>query len=161
MKTLITYYSYSGITDKVMNLYAAILRKNGDVTIQRLKPKKEITTFIGQCRAAFSKKRAELEDGINFDVKNYDLFLIGSPVWAFAPTPAINTYLDKLSGLEGKRTIVLLTSGSGAGVKNCFKNIRTILEIKGASKIDEINIPNRTMGDENSILNTLNILLMS
>ena len=159
MKTLITYYSYSGITERIANIYVDILRKNGTLTMQRLKPKEEITTFIGQCRAAFSKKRAELEDGIDFDMKNYDLFLLGSPVWAFAPTPSINTYLDKLSGLEGKRAIILLTSGSGAGVKKCFKNIRTALESKGASRIDEINIPNRKMQDENFINSSLQNLL--
>ena len=151
MKTLITYYSYSGITDKAAAGYADILRKTGSVTIQRLKPKKEITTFIGQCKAAFGKKRAELEDGINFDMRGHDLLLLGLPVWAFSPVPAVNTYLDKLSGLEGKRAVILLTSGSGAGVGKCFKNIRAVLEKKGASRIDEINIPNRKMHDENFI----------
>lgn len=155
MKTLIIYYSYSGITDKVVNMFAGILRKKGEVVIQRLKPKQEITTFIGQCRAAFTKKRTELRDGVSFDVKNYDMILLGSPVWAFAPAPAVNTYLDNLSGLEGKKAIVLLTSGSGAGVKNCFKNIRDILESKKASKIDEINIPNTRMKDENFIISSL------
>lgn len=159
MKTLITYYSYSGITDKVAKAYADILRKKNEVTIQRLKPKEEITTFIGQCRAAFARKRAELQGSIIFDIKNYDLILIGSPVWAFAPTPAINTYLDNLSGLEGKRAVILLTSGSGAGVKKCFKNIRTVLESKGASRIDGINIPNAKMKDENFIVSSLEKIL--
>jgi len=159
MKTLITYYSYSGITDKVINIYADILRTKGEVTIQRLKPKNEITTFLGQCRAAFAKKRAELQDGINFDARNYDLLLLGSPIWAFAPTPAVNTYLDNLSGLEGKRAIMLITSGSGTGVKNCFKNIRASLENKGVSKIDEINIPNKNMKDENFIKSALEKLI--
>lgn len=155
MKTLIVYYSYSGITDKVINIFAGILRKKSEVIIQRLKPKKEITTFVGQCGAAFTKKRAELEDGVSFDVKDYDLLLIGSPVWAFAPTPAVNTYLDRLSGLEGKKAIVLLTSGSGAGVKKCFNNIRTVLENKKALSINEINIPNARMSDENFIISSL------
>lgn len=159
MKTLITYYSYSGITDKVATIYADILRKKGEVTIQRLKPKDEIRSFLGQCRAAFSKKRADLQDGVNFDAKNYDLLLLGTPIWAFAPVPAVNTYLDKLSGLEGKRVIILITSGSGTGVKNCFKNIRTVLEGKGASKIDEINIPNRNMKDEDFIKSALEKLI--
>ena len=155
MKTLITYYSYSGITDKVANMHANILRKKGTVLVQRLKPKQEITTFIGQCRAAFAKKRADLQEGIVFDVKDYDLLLIGSPVWAFAPTPSVNTYLDKLSGMEGKRAVMLLTSGSGTGVKNCFKNIKRVLESKGASRIDEINIPNAKMKDDNFINSAL------
>lgn len=159
MKTLITYYSYSGITDKIVNIYADILRKKGEVTVQRLRPLHEITTFMGQCRAAFTKKRAELQDGINFDMKNYDMLLLGLPVWAFAPTPAVNTYLDKLAGLEGKKAVILLTSGSGAGVGKCFKNIKAALENKGAAKIDEINIPNRKMSDQDFITSSLEKIL--
>lgn len=159
MKALITYYSYSGITEKVANRYADILKKKGEVAIQRLRPKQEIATFLGQCRAAFAKKRADLQDGINFDMKNYDLLLLGSPIWAFAPTPAVNAYLDKLSGLEGKRVIILITSGSGTGVNKCFRNIRSALETKGASRIDEVNIPNRKMADENFISSSLEKVL--
>lgn len=159
MKTLITYYSYSGITEKVINRYADILKKKGEVTIQRLKPKEEITTFFGQCRAAFAKKRAELKEGIDYDMKNFDLLLLGLPIWAFAPVPAVNTYLDKVTGLEGKRVITLITSGSGTGVGKCFGNIRSVLEAKGASKIDEVNVPNRKMSDDNFIVSALEKVL--
>ncbi|MFA6079639.1 MAG: flavodoxin [Candidatus Omnitrophota bacterium] len=157
MKILITYYSYSGITDKVMHMYEKHLEKNdaNEINIQRLKPKEEITSFIGQCRAAFTKKRCDLLEGIIFDASPYDLIVIASPVWAFAPTPAVNTFLDKLNGMSGKKAIVLLTSGSGAGVKNCFKHIKTVLESKGVSRVGEINIPNSKMKDENSIISSL------
>lgn len=159
MKALITYYSYSGITEKVVRMYEKEFAKIGSVTVQRLKPKDEITTFLGQCKAAFSRKRAELDGDIKFDAKDYDLILIGSPVWAFAPVPAINTYLDKVSGLEEKKVIILLTSGSGTGVNNCFNTIKKALEAKNVAKIYTINIPNRTMRDENSIKAALKKLL--
>jgi len=159
MKALITYYSFSGITEKVINIYADILRKKGEVTIQRLRPKDEITTFFGQCRAAFARKRADLRNDINYNTKDYDLLLLGTPIWAFAPTPAVNTYLDKISGLEGKRVITLITSGSGTGLGKCFKNIRSALEAKGASKIDEVNVPNRKMKDEGFIRDSLEKVL--
>ena len=155
MKTLIVYYSYSGITEKVVKLYESELAKSGSVTVQRLKPSQEINTFLGQCRAAFSRKRAELNEGAKFDVKDYDLVIICSPVLAFAPAPAINTYLDKLSGVEGKKTVILLTSGSGAGVGNCFNTIRKLLEDKKAARVDTINVPNRTMHDEETIIKNL------
>ena len=159
MKTLIVYYSYSGITEKVVNIYAGQLGKSGQVTVERLKPKEEITTFLGQCKAAFSRKRAELTGNVTTDVKMYDTVIIASPVWAFAPVPAVNTYLDKLTGLEGKRAVILLTSGSGAGVGNCFNTIRKVLEEKKAAKIDTINVPNRTMHDEEAMKNALKKLL--
>jgi flavodoxin len=42
MKTLITYYSFSGNTDKVVNIFADVLRKKGEVVLQRLNPADEI-----------------------------------------------------------------------------------------------------------------------
>jgi len=159
MKTLITYYSFSGNTDKVVNLFADVLKKRGEVVLHRLKPADEIKNFALQCRAAFMGKRAALEGDVQYDIGQYDLLLIGSPVWAFAPTPAMNTYLDKLSGLDGKRAIMLLTSGSGTGVNRCFKNIRKALESKGASRVDEVNIPDRKLKDIEFITSSLEKVL--
>lgn len=159
MKTLITYYSFSGNTDKVANVFAGVLKSKGEVTLQRLKPADEIRTFASQCKAAFMGKRAVLEGDVQFDMSQYDLLLVGSPVWAFAPTPSINTYLDKLSGLNGKRAIILLTSGSGTGVNRCFKNIRKVLESKGASRVDEVNIPDRKQNDPGFIVSSLEKVL--
>ena len=159
MKSLVAYYSFSGNTDRVAKMFADILKKKGEVDMRRLKPKDEISSFLAQCRAARSHKRAELEAGAVFDASPYDLVLIGCPVWAFAPVPAMNTYLDALSGLNGKRVIVLLTSGSGLGVKHCFKHIRSVLENKGAARIDRINIPNRKQGDTEFVRQSLERIL--
>lgn len=159
MKSLIIYYSYSGNTDKVAHIFARVLKEKGEVKIQRLKPKDEIKTFMAQCKAAFTRKRAILEDGVTFDITPYDFVLIGSPVWAFAPTPAINTYLDNIFCVRGKRYLVFLTSGSGVGVKKCFNNITSVLESKGASKIDELNIQDRKINDENFIISAFKKLL--
>jgi flavodoxin len=159
VKSLIAYYSFSGNTDRAVKIFAGILRNKGEVDLRRLKPKDETSSFLSQCRAARSHKRAELEGGAVFDASLYDILLIGSPVWAFAPTPAMNAYLDGLSGLNGKRVIVLLTSGSGLGVKHCFKHIRSVLENKGAARIDEINIPDRKQSDREFISSSLERIL--
>lgn len=159
MKSLVTYYSYSGHTENVINIFSDILKTNGEVTIQRLVPKEEIRSFLAQCRAARSYKRTDLKEGIKYDASPYDLILIASPVWAFAPVPAMNTYFDNLSGLNGKKVVVLLTSGSGLGVNNCFKNMRAVLHNKGAASISEINIPDRKQSDNHFIRTSLEKVL--
>ncbi|MFH0764406.1 MAG: flavodoxin [Candidatus Omnitrophota bacterium] len=159
MKSLITYYSFSGNTDRIVKIFSKILEAKGAVDIQRLKLKDEAKTFIGQCRAARRREKPELEGSVKYDAASYDLILLGSPVWAFVPTPAINTFLDKVSGLSGKRAVVLLTSGSGLGVGNCFKNIRKILETKGAGRIDEINIPDKKNRDGDFVTSSLQKIL--
>ena len=155
MKSLVTYYSFSGNTDKIARIFAKILGAKGQVDIQRLKPVKEAATFIGQCHAARRREKPELEGSPKYDASSYDLVLIASPVWAFAPVPAMNTFLDKVTGLNGKRVIVLLTSGSGLGVKVCFNNMSRILKEKNAAGIDEINIPDRKQKDEEFIASSL------
>lgn len=159
MKILITYYSYTGITARVVDIFREVLKKDREVNIQRVRPKKEITSFAGQCVAAGLGKRCELEGNVLFDVSLYDVVIIGLPVWAFSPTPTINTYLDRITGLSSKRFIVLITSGSGLGVKMCFKKINDILKSKGVSEISEINIPNSKMGDKDFIVSSLESVL--
>ena len=61
--------------------------------------------------------------------------------------PAVNTWLDTVNGLSGKRAIVFLTSGSGVGVRRCFRSIRSVLESKGITHAVEVNIPDRVSGD--------------
>ncbi len=154
MKTLVTYYSYSGNTEKVIAIFKEVLEKRSELKIQRLKPKEEITSFFGQCIAARAKKRCEIEEAL-FDASGYDTIILGLPVWAFAPVPAMNTYLDKVTGLSDKKLIVLLTSGSGLGVKNCFEYMNDTLRAKGVSNISEINIPNARMKDKDFIISSL------
>ena len=154
MKTLVTYYSYSGITAKVIDIFKEVLEKKSELKIQRLKPKEEITSFFKQCMAARFKKRCEIEEAL-FDAGSYDTIIIGLPVWAFAPAPAINTYLDKVLGLAGKRVITLITSGSGMGVSTCFRTLRNILQDKGVTDIKELNIPNAKMMEKDFIVSEL------
>jgi flavodoxin len=159
MKILVTYYSYSGNTDRIAKIFGRILEPKGEVHVQRLKPVKEVKGFLRQCLAARKSAKTILGEGIKFDTTSYDMILIGTPVWAFAPTPAVNTFLANLTGLKGRRAVIFLTSDSGAGVAACFKTIRKILEDKGASKIDEINIPDRKNKDSDFVVSSLQKIL--
>ncbi len=49
------------------------------------------------------------------DVSAYDLIVVGSPVWAWSPTPAANAAIAALAGCEGKKGMVLATSGGKPG----------------------------------------------
>lgn len=140
MNSLIVFYSFTGNTEKVANILADALRKKGQVTVQNLKPINETKHFYIQCFKARFGKKAILESGTNFDISKYELLCLGTPVWAFAPTPAINTYLDKLSGVNAKKVLIFTTYGSGAGVGKCVNNIKKRLADKGVSEIKVLNI---------------------
>ena len=140
MKSLIAYYSYSGNTRKVAEAFKNILAVGGSVTLERLVPMRESGNFIVQCLAARFGTRAILSGSVTFDLSDYDLLCLGTPVWAFAPVPAVNTYLDNLSGAEGKKALIFTTYGSGAGVGNCVAAIKKQLDRKGIAQTEVLNI---------------------
>jgi flavodoxin len=139
MKSLIVYYSSTSNTASAAIILSNILNKKGEVKIIALETLDEAKGFFAKCRRAIFKKKALIED-VEFDASGYDLVCIGSPVWAFAPAPAINTYLDKVKGLENKQALVFLTCGSGLGAGKALHCIKRSLIEKGASGVKELLI---------------------
>ena len=156
MKALVVYYSFSGNTKKVAESFAEVLRQKGQVELLRLKPEAETRNFFAQCREAIFRRRAKLSPQTSFDVGDYSLLCLGTPVWALAPAPAINSYLEKLSNAAGKRAVIFTTYGSGTGVKRCVQNIKKRLEDKGVSVIDSVNIQGMRAGKRDFVTGEIN-----
>ena len=132
MKTAIVYYSYSGNTDRVATLIADILKDKGDEVMPvRIRPLNEPKNFFVQCREAFLSRKPELYRTL-LDLKDFDRVILGSPVWAFKPVPAVNTYIDKCSRIEGKEVIIFVTYGSGTGKDKALELMKKGLEARGA-----------------------------
>lgn len=147
MKSIIIYYSYSGNTRRVANALGACLKEKGEIEIAELKPKDESDKFIIQCRRAFMHEKASLEP-LNFDLSQYDLICLGTPVWAFGPAPAMNAFLDKCTGLAGKRLILFVTFGGGLGVNRCFQYMEEVLARKGARDFKRLTVQQLKVKDE-------------
>ncbi|MCK4533092.1 hypothetical protein KAU39_04845 [bacterium] len=93
MKTLVLFYSMTGKTGKIANEIAVKL--NSD--IEEIFDKKNRNGIFGHLAAgkdAVLKKFTEIEE-VKKDLSQYDLVIIGTPVWAHGMTPAIRTYLSK------------------------------------------------------------------
>lgn len=140
MKSLVVYYSYSGNTKKVAKVLVEALRARGESGELELSAPDEAKTFFGQCRRAFRHKRAEISPA-ELDLSKYDLICFGTPVWAFGPAPAMNAYLDKCSGVQGKEVLLFNTYGSGTGRKRCLDYMQKILSGKGAKGFRRFYIP--------------------
>lgn len=134
MKSLIVYFSQSGNTASVAINLSNILKENGEVKIIGLEDKEQKDGFLSQCKRAFLRQRAEIDE-VPFDVSGYDLVCVGSPVWAFNPAPAILTYLNKISGLDDKKAVCYITYGSGLGRGKALEFMRESMEKKGAKKV--------------------------
>jgi len=151
MKSIIIYYSFSGNTKKVTQVLAEYLKAKGEVEIIELKDLKEDGKFLSQCRKAFYHKTADIQE-VNMDLSGFDLICIGTPVWAFGPAPAINTYLDKCLGAEGKEVILFTTYGSGTGNGRCINYMQRTLAKKGAKDFKRFSVQQYKVKDREFVL---------
>jgi len=154
MKSLVVYYSYSGNTKKVAKVLAEILKAKGEVDELELVALDESGSFLGQCSRAFRHIKARIQD-VNFDLSKYDLICFGTPVWAFGPAAALNTYLDKCSGIKGKQIILFSTYGSGTGKERCLDYAQKILSSKGAVGFKRFSIQQFKVDNKEFIINEI------
>ena len=154
MRAKIIYYSYSGNTKRVADVLAEHLEKEYEVNILKLEALDESTSFFQQAKRALFHKKAKISC-LDFDLSNSDLICLGTPVWAFAPAPAMNTYLGRCFGVEEKSVVLFTTYGSGAGVNRCLDYMRTILLKKGAKQFKEFYIQQFKVQDKEFINKTI------
>jgi flavodoxin len=154
MKSAIIYYSYSGNTKKVAEVLAENLKQQGEVETVELKALDESKSFLGQCRRAFNHVKAEIAP-VDFDLSGYDLICLGTPLWALAPAPAMNTFLDNCSGIVGKEIILFTTYGSGSGNKRCLNYMQDILSKKGVNNFKKFSIQQIKVKDKDFVLSKI------
>ncbi|MBU1999226.1 MAG: NAD(P)H-dependent oxidoreductase [Candidatus Omnitrophota bacterium] len=154
MKSVIIYSTYTGNTRKVGDLLADQLKQSQGVDIIELESLDEKSSFFSQAKRAFWHKRAVIQS-VNFDLGPFELICLGTPVWAFGPTPAMNTYLDKCFGVEYKRVIVFTTYGSGAGNTRCLNYMEKMMLRKGAAKVSRFSVQQLKVEDREFVLSRI------
>ena len=108
MKTLVVYYTRTGNSKFAAETIAAELGADIEVVVD-LKKRQGKLAYMSCGRDAMSGKETEIAP-TNKNPADYDLIVIAQPVWAWSPTPAIRTYLNK-HDLSGKK-VALFFGGS-------------------------------------------------
>ncbi|WAC05437.1 MAG: ArsR family transcriptional regulator [Methanoregula sp.] len=113
MSRCIIYHSHSGATRRIAKKLKVAC--GGDlIEVMPRKKYNALTLYLlGGYRAL-----KDAEDPIEqkkIDVARYDMIVLGSPVWAGKPTPAINAAIAALRGCEGKTAIIFATCKSNPG----------------------------------------------
>ncbi len=114
-KTLVAYFSCSGVTEKLANTLAAVV--NGD--LYRIEPAVPYTEADLNWNNPRSRSSVEMSDkasrpaiaGRVVDMEQYDTVYIGFPIWWYIAPTIINTFLESYD-FSGKTVIPFATSGS-------------------------------------------------
>ena len=127
MKSLILYYSRTGKTrflaEKVRDELGSDL-----VEIRDLKKRGGPFGFLRGLRDAHLGLKTEVAPS-GFDLNKYELIILGTPVWAYSPTPALNTFLETCN-LMNKKVILFVTS-RGVGYRRAIDILKGKVEAKG------------------------------
>jgi len=112
MKSLVIFYSFEGSTKLIGE---TIAQKIGAELLE-IKPEKEIGShgfmkyFWGGRQAMMKLTPRLVPFSKNFE--EYDLLIIGTPVWAFDMTPAIRTFLHDYNFINKKVAIFCCYEGN-------------------------------------------------
>ncbi len=106
MKSLVVYYTRTGNAKFVAETIAAELSSD----IEEIVDQKKRAGPLGWVSAGRDSTQ-EIETQIaatKLSPANYDLIVVGTPIWAWRPTPAIRTY-TKQNDLSGKKIALFFT----------------------------------------------------
>lgn len=115
MKSLVIYYS---LTENTKFIAETVAREIGaDVLVLRTVDKKiqpkGFMKYIWGGRQVFMKEAPELEP-LEKDPADYELLIIGTPVWAWNFTPPLKSFFAAHK-LSGKKIAIFCTHGGGPG----------------------------------------------
>ena len=142
MKTAVIYYSLDGNCALVAGIIKDAL--NADIFEIKTTDNKKRTGFAkivwGGAQVVFHKKPELLP--LSIDVNSFDLIILGTPVWAGSPTPAIVSFLDKTK-ISGKKTALFCCHGGGKG--KALDKFKALLP--GNTIVGEIDFINPSRGE--------------
>ena len=132
MKIALVYYSYEGNT----RLVAETLSNKLKCDLIEIKSTNEMESksFMRFLYGGY-KSLIDTEPELipyDFIYQQYDLIIIGTPVWWFNLTPTINSFLKK-EKIENKKIILFCTNNGGLGktfesMENLLKNNEIIIK---------------------------------
>ena len=126
MKTLVAYFSASGVTKRT----AQALAQAAGADLYEIKPEVPYTKADLNWMDKKSRSTLEMQDKSSrpaiikgdVDVSGYDTILVGFPIWWYIAPTIINTFLESYD-FSGKKIVLFATSG-GSGFGKAVENLK-------------------------------------
>ena len=125
-KTLVAYFSASGVTKKSVEKLAAAAKAD----IYEIKPavpytKADLNWMDKKSRSSVEMGNKSFRPEIvkdDLNLSQYDTILVGFPIWWYVAPTIINTFLESYD-FAGKKIVLFATSG-GSGFGNTVKELK-------------------------------------
>ena len=131
MKTLIVYYSRTGLTKKLGEKLAAAL----DATPEEITDQVARSGVVGylRCGREAVKEEVPVINEVKNNPADYDLVIIGTPVWAATMASPVRSYLIAQKG-KFKRVAFFATQG-GDGANRTVEKMAAVCGLKPAASL--------------------------
>jgi flavodoxin len=122
-KVLIATYSQSGRTQEVADQLANLISDANQYQITVADDTFSNDMYETDAIATKQIQTGNFPELVNAipNVKDYDLILVGSPVWRGAPATPVHTFLERLQGYQGKVATFYTDAGSAGDYEKNFK----------------------------------------
>ena len=125
-KTLVAYFSASGVTGSVARTLSDTLKAD----LYEIAPAVRYTDADLDWRNANSRSSLEMKDKSSrpeivvepVNIADYDTVLVGFPIWWYVAPTIVNTFLEK-HDFSGKKIVLFATSG-GSGFGNTVEGLK-------------------------------------
>ena len=122
MKILVVYYSRTGTTKKVAETIASDLKCDSEEIIDT-KNRSGFWGYLKSGRDAM-KKRLTILEPIKKNPASYDLVVIGTPIWAWAVSAPVRTYI--VQNADKFKKVAFFCTMGGSGDIKAFKEMESI-----------------------------------
>ena len=136
MKSLVVYYSRSGNTRFVAEKISQKIGGDIEEIIDKKRRKGPLGFVIGGFDATRGRKTDIAE--MKKSPRDYDLIVVGTPMWNKRITPAVRTYLEDNKFSE--KRVALFCTNNGSKSERVFKTLKEILN--GCIFVGELAISN-------------------
>ena len=123
MKSLVVYYSKSGNTRFVAEKISQKIGGDIEEIIDKKRRKGPLGFVIGGFDATRGRKTDIAE--MKKSPRDYDLIVVGTPMWNKRITPAVKTYLEDNKFSE--KRVALFCTNNGSQSERVFKTLKEIM----------------------------------
>lgn len=142
-KVLLTYYSRTGNTKKIIQYLKEYF--NFEIDEIKTNPRKGITGYIKSAYESTTNKKPKITKTKN--PQDYEIIILGTPIWANTISSPINTYLQECKNQE----IIAICTQNKNNNKAFNKFLKENKSFKGQIQITTHEIKNNTY--QNKLIN--------
>ncbi len=114
MKVCVIYHSETGNTRHVAQHIAEGCGAERLIEVLDRAEYGRLGKFLSRCSKARGEETTPISPAA-INIADYDIIVLGSPVWAFRPTPVIHAAVNALTGYVGQPLIGFFTHGGMPG----------------------------------------------